>query len=259
MITGTGRLRLMDNEAAATGSPLPDRNLEPGPVQPSDDVRKELQGYLAADSSRIGEMYRLLEEGLTADAIAGRLEGGAAGAWQYRRMVRALLDGVLPTAPTVALAAARRYRTVLKAPALSAAACSYLQANLDELERRASDPARLDEEVQRASMHTQQAEARNEAGVYVYALPHLPDQRSLGGTRRVSLPSPPGCRRPQPHLAGCWNGRSFFEVEEPCPARFSAGTADEVARRLTDLGAAAFGGQDQERVMAAIVLTSAGQ
>jgi len=66
-------------------------------------------------------------------------------------MVRALLDGDLPTAPTVALAAARRYRTALKAPALSAAARSYLQANLDELERRANDPARLDEEVRRAS------------------------------------------------------------------------------------------------------------
>ena len=31
----------------------------------------------------------------------------------------------------------------MKAPGLSAAARSYLQANLDELERRAADPARL--------------------------------------------------------------------------------------------------------------------
>src|SRR5208282_5119640 len=141
----------MDYEVGATdASSFADGNPEAGPVQPSDDVRKELQAYLAADSSRVGEVYRLLEEGLAADAIAERLEGGAAGAWQYRRMVSAVLDGNLPTAPTVALAAARRYRTVLKAPALSAAARSYLQANLDELERRASDPARLDEEVQQA-------------------------------------------------------------------------------------------------------------
>jgi T5orf172 domain len=87
-------------------------------------------------------------------------------------MVRALLDGNLLSAPTVALAAARRYRTVLKSPGLSAAARAYLETNLDELERRASDPARLDEEGQRASEQTQQAEARNETGVYVYALPH---------------------------------------------------------------------------------------
>lgn len=170
MTTGTGRLRHMTNDADATSSPA--TTLDPGPVQPSDEVRTELQGYLAADPSRVGEMYRLLEEGLAADAIAERLEGGAAGAWQYQRMVRALLDGNLPTAPTVALAAARRYRTVFRAPTLSAAARAYLQANLHELERRANDLARLDEEVQRANEQTLQAEARNEVGVYVYALPH---------------------------------------------------------------------------------------
>jgi DNA-binding CsgD family transcriptional regulator len=163
----------MDIEAdAGDASSLPEESSESGPVQPSDEVRQELQGYLAADSSRVGEVYRLLEEGLAPDAIAERLEGGAAGAWQYRRMVRALLDGNLPTAPTIALAAARRYRTILKTPTLSATARSYLQANLNELERRANDPARLDEEAQRASEQTQQAEARNEVGVYVYALPH---------------------------------------------------------------------------------------
>jgi T5orf172 domain len=163
----------MDYEADSTeAASFPGGDPEPGPVQPGDEVRKELQAYLAADSSRVGEMYRLLEEGLAADAIAGRLGEGAGGAWQYQRMVRALLDGNLPGAPTVALAAARRYRTALKAPGLSAAARSYLQANLDELERRAADPARLDEEGQRATEHTQQAEARNENGVYVYALPH---------------------------------------------------------------------------------------
>lgn len=120
--SGTGRLWGMDSEVGEPGtSSFPDGNLEAGPVQPDDDVRNELQAYLVADSSRVGEMYRLLDEGLAADTITERLEGGAAGAWQYRRMVRALLDGNLPTAPTVALAAARRYRTVLKTPGLSAA------------------------------------------------------------------------------------------------------------------------------------------
>jgi hypothetical protein len=109
----------MDYDAAATGaSSFADRNPEAGPVQPSDEVRKELQAYLAADTSRVGEVYRLLEERLAADAIGERLEGGAAGEWQYRRMVSAVLDGNLPAAPTVALAAARRYRTVLKTPGL---------------------------------------------------------------------------------------------------------------------------------------------
>jgi hypothetical protein len=87
-------------------------------------------------------------------------------------MVSALLDGNLPTAPAVALAAARRYRTVMKTPELSVQTRHYLQLNLEELARRASDATQLDEEARRASQQTQQAEARNEAGVYVYALPH---------------------------------------------------------------------------------------
>jgi hypothetical protein len=100
--------RVEDEAVATDATSFPERRLEPGVVTPSDDVRTELRGYLEADSSRVGEVYRLLEEGLGADAIAERLEGGAAGAWQYRRMVRVLLDGSLPTAPTIALAAARR-------------------------------------------------------------------------------------------------------------------------------------------------------
>jgi hypothetical protein len=68
-----------------------------------------------------------------ADAIAERLEGVegvAADAWQYRRMVRALLDGNLPTAPTIALAAARRYRTVLKTPTLQTGSLRCPRAEL---------------------------------------------------------------------------------------------------------------------------------
>lgn len=163
----------MGNEPeAAVASASPEAIPEAGPVQPSDEVRKELRAYLATDSSRVGEAYRLLAEGILAGLLPEHPDKGTGVTWQTWRLLRALLDGNLPVAPTVALAAARRYRAVLKAPGLSAAAHSYLQTNLDELERRASDPARLDEEAQRANEQTQQAEARNEVGVYVYALPH---------------------------------------------------------------------------------------
>lgn len=98
-----GRLRHVDHEAGmADESTVPE---ESGPVQPGDAVRTELQAYLQADSSRVGEVYRLLERGLAPDAVAEQLGGGAGGAWQYRRMVRALLDGNLPSAPAAALAA----------------------------------------------------------------------------------------------------------------------------------------------------------
>ena len=59
--------------------------------------------------------------------------------WNYDKLARALTEGDLPTAPTVALAAARKFRSVLKAARLSPAARSVLEANLAELERRAND------------------------------------------------------------------------------------------------------------------------
>jgi hypothetical protein len=119
VITVKPRLGPVDDRAVATdATSFPERHLEPSAVTPRDEVTTDLPGYLEADSSRVGDVYRILEKGLGADAIAEQLEGGAAGAWQYRRMVPALLDGRLPTAPTIALAAARRYRTVLKTPTL---------------------------------------------------------------------------------------------------------------------------------------------
>jgi hypothetical protein len=118
-------------------------------------------------------------------------------------MVRALLNGNLPTAPTVALAAARRYRTVLKAPTLSAAARSYLQANLNELERRANDPARLDEEAQRANeqKHSKPRPAtrsasmstpcRTTSGIRTPGLgPHASQSRPQRQRRHHAVPQP---------------------------------------------------------------------
>ena len=145
----------------------------PGPVQPSDDGKEGTAGHTWRPTHPGSGRYTgcLRRDSPRTPSPSGLKEArparGSTGAWSGH-----VLDGNLPTAPTVALAAARRYRTVLKTPGLSAAARSYLQVNLDELERRANDPARLDEEVQRASEQTQQAEARNEVGVYVYALPH---------------------------------------------------------------------------------------
>jgi hypothetical protein len=125
------------------------------------------------DESRLGQIYRCLEEGLDAEAIAEKFEVGYPSfVWNYRRLIRALVDGDLPTAPTVALAAARKFRSILKSASLSPATRAYLGANLEELERRANDADRRDAEVQRAQVQTQQAEARNEVGIYVYALPH---------------------------------------------------------------------------------------
>ncbi len=140
-----------------------------GPVRPSDEVRAELVALVAADTSRLGEVYRGLQRGQIA---AGLGVGSSNFVWNYNRNAGALVDGDQWTAPTVALGTARKFRSMLRSAGLSPATRRYLEANLAELKRRANDETPRVVEVQRAQEQTEQAEARNETGIYVYALPH---------------------------------------------------------------------------------------
>ncbi len=111
---GTGRLTATGNETAipddvaAAACRLTTGAWKAGPVQPGDEVRDELRAFLMADESRLGQVYRRREQGLDADVIAGKFEAGHPSfARNYRPLIRALVDGDLPSAPAVALAAAR--------------------------------------------------------------------------------------------------------------------------------------------------------
>jgi T5orf172 domain len=147
--------------------------LDTGPVHPSPEVRAELASLLGTDESRLGEVYRGLQRGLDAGAIADELGVATSNfVWNYERAAKALLDGDLPWAPTVALSAARKFRSILRSARLSPAARAYLDTNLGELERRANDETARVVETKQAQEQTQAAEARNEIGIYVYALPH---------------------------------------------------------------------------------------
>lgn len=165
----------MDSEPGlpdADASPAPE-TLDAGPVRPSDEVRAELAALLEADQSRLGEVYRGLQRGLDAGAIADALGVGTSNfVWNYNHYAKALLDGNLPGAPTVALATARKFRSILRSAPLSPAARAYLETNLVELDRRANDETARVVETRQAQEQTQAAEARNETGIYVYALPH---------------------------------------------------------------------------------------
>ena len=136
-------------------------------------MREELARLLEDDPSRTGEVYRLSARGLDAESIAAELGVASSSfVWGYTRKARALLDGDLPTAPSVAQAVARKFRTLLRSGRLSPAARRVLEINLDELDRRAGDELARVVEVERAKEQTEEAEARNEVGIYVYALPH---------------------------------------------------------------------------------------
>jgi hypothetical protein len=136
-------------------------------------VHAELSAHLAEDQSRVGEVYRSLARNLTADEIASELGVATSNfVWNYTQTIRAVLEGALPTGPTVALGVARKFRSLLRAGGLSDAARRYLETNLIELERRANDQTARVVEVEEAQRQTEQAEARNDVGIYAYALPH---------------------------------------------------------------------------------------
>lgn len=144
-----------------------------GPIHPTTEVRTEVAAILEADESRLGDVYRGLQRELSADAIAEYLGVFTSNfVWNYQQTIKALLDGDLPAKPTVALAVARRFRTMLKSPHLSPVLRAYLNTNLEELERRANNEMARVAEAKQAQEHTEQAEALNEIGIYVYALPH---------------------------------------------------------------------------------------
>ena len=158
--------------AAGAGPEILD-SMDIGPVKPSADVQADLARLLDEDQSVLGGVYRGIERGLTAEAIATELEASTSGfVSNYRRIMEALLEGKLPKAPTVAVQVARRFRSILKSKQLSPVTRDYLERNLSELERLGEDQFARVAEVQVAQEETEKAESRNEVGIYVYALPH---------------------------------------------------------------------------------------
>jgi hypothetical protein len=149
-------------------------DVQPGqPVVPPPHVRAEIEELLRNDTSRIGEIFNRLALGHDAEQI--RLEFGlerTTFVWSYERMIRALRDGDLPTAPTVAQGVARKFRSILKNARLSDDARLVLSSNLVVLEERASDEANREQETVAALNATEEVESEAISGIYVYALPH---------------------------------------------------------------------------------------
>jgi hypothetical protein len=148
-----------------------DPSPENGPA-PEDPVRQELESYLESDETRLGDVYRGLRDGLTAEEIADKVGVTTAYfVWNYSRMIDAILERDLPQAPTVALQSARKFRTLLKSE-WSPAVRERLQTDLAILESRATDVDAIAEEVSTAQKQTEIAEEAATTGIYVYALPH---------------------------------------------------------------------------------------
>lgn len=143
------------------------------PIAPPPEVRVEIESLLAQDDSRLGDVFRGIKHGASAEEIATSLDVGTSNfVWNNARMIKALTEGDLPTAPSVATMTARKFRAFLAGQNLSLLARKVLETNLAELERRAQDERAIGDEVRAAVKETEQAESRNEIGIYAYALPH---------------------------------------------------------------------------------------
>jgi hypothetical protein len=78
-------------------------------------IRVEIEKALESDTSVLGEVYRGLRNGLSDEEL--RVQRGAENptfVWNYKRTIRALVEGDLPSAPSVAAQTAARLRKLLK-------------------------------------------------------------------------------------------------------------------------------------------------
>lgn len=142
-------------------------------AQPNQDVRGEIENALLSEDTTISDIWRRTKEGETPDEI--RIARGNERpnfVWNYLRTARAIVDGDLPTAPTVALQASRTLRRFLKDHTFSTATRAALDERLAVLESRATDPGARALEEKGAREATAKAEEQGTPGIYVYSLPH---------------------------------------------------------------------------------------
>lgn len=143
----------------------------PGP-QPAPNVVAELTEFLHSDPTRLGEVYRGGVAGLDARGIADSLGVSTSSfVWNYQQIVAALLTGALPSSPSMALTAARKFRKLLS-QTWSTDTTHFLERMQKQLERVADDEAARVEEDEAARIATVAVENEDPSGIYVYSLPH---------------------------------------------------------------------------------------
>lgn len=158
---------------SAQRNPLPLTSEVQQPRIPTPAVREELESVLQSETNLLGDIYRRRRAGETPEQI--QVARGASlpnFVWSYARILKALLEGDLPTAPSVALQVARALRGFLNRNELSFEAQGLLKHNLLILETAAANEAARESEDKEARAVTSEAEAQAIPGIYVYALPH---------------------------------------------------------------------------------------
>lgn len=137
------------------------------------DRKAETERVLETDPSRLGDTFHGDREGLSPEEQAERIDAKhSTCGYNNRVTIAALMEGTIPTGPTLALQAARRLRTLLKRDDLS----TELRGDWVELEHqltlRAEDRVATEAEDAATAKATVAAEATGTPGIYVYTLAH---------------------------------------------------------------------------------------
>jgi hypothetical protein len=164
------------DESAPIGQ-IPERNVVPhqptAEVAVVDSVREEIIRAIEADETKFGDVWKRTQMGQSSDEIrqAHGLEHGNY-VWNHLRIAKAIIEGDIPAAPTVAITAERKLRKMLTIGAFSPAAEKVLRERLTLLEANAANPGAIAAEDKEAKDATERAEASAVTGIYVYSLPH---------------------------------------------------------------------------------------
>jgi len=161
----------------------------PGTINEADlRIREEIERALLGEDSKIAEIWRRKKEGKSDDEIRVAFGNEYPNfIWNYMRVIKALLDGSLPTATSVASMTARTFRRMLAEHEYSPETTAVLEDRLAILEARAADPAVRKAEERKAREATSKAEESAVVGIYVYSLPHYIRYPYEEGTERTLM------------------------------------------------------------------------
>jgi len=138
-------------------------------------LQSEVAAALEVDDTVLGCVYRATRDGKSEAEMAE--EQGTKYknfVWNYRRQLKALLDGNLPTAPSVARQSAGALRGFIwrHSERLSSETQAELERRAVECTRRSANSDLREKEDEELDEKARIAEKLGVTGIYVYTLPH---------------------------------------------------------------------------------------
>ena len=147
-----------------------DGKARPHSLQDKDSgYRSEVEAALDRNDKNLGKVWAFRKEGLERKEIAARI---GQQAYNYWACLDGILDGAVPSGPSLAAQAASALRGFARKNRLSDSTREILYDRAEACENRSYDPERVDAEDRALQQRTATAEKQRATGIYVYSLPH---------------------------------------------------------------------------------------